>query len=216
MSARVAVGDRPSEVREVVRARWRHVRAVAAVRPPRSAPDRDHHLKPVPLSVPHEIVEVAEPVGRIERVRPRLGAARGDRAPVRDRADHRRVSGLRAGERSRSAGRPAERRVVVESDRHPRCGRGCRRRDCNDNTECQGRNSPPLQAPAWAAAGRSGLDAPRSHRLGTRTLSRRQAPSLDPSTRPVSRAASCLLLRSRRWSGSGRPARLGWDTPPRE
>ena len=100
-----------------------HVRRLAAVRPLRRAGDVDHHAQVVEPRLEDEVVEVVQLVGRVVAVR-RHRQASSARSRPRSRS-----CGSRMRPRTRQAarfcsraGRPAERRVVEEADRHPLCG----------------------------------------------------------------------------------------------
>ena len=128
VAAGVARREGAREILQVVDVPGHDVRRLAAVRPLGRAPDRDHHLETAQLRVADELIDVGEPVRRVEwvgRVRrarsapsstSRPGCARSLRS--RSRAWSSTCGSVRV---------PTEGDVVVEADIHPR-RRACDRR----------------------------------------------------------------------------------------
>ena len=75
IAAGVAGRDGPREILQVVDVPGDVVRRLAAVRPLGRAPDRDDHLETALLCVADELVDVREPIRRVERDWPRSSAA---------------------------------------------------------------------------------------------------------------------------------------------
>jgi hypothetical protein len=116
MSPGVAVGERLGEVGKVAGIAGGPVRLASAVRPGGRAPDRDQELHPARLRVPCQLVDVVEPIGRVERCRRILRAARGRVCPGHGRADDGGAGPPRPTEHRHAPGTPAERRLVLEAD----------------------------------------------------------------------------------------------------
>ena len=91
MRAVVAARQRPRKVRQVARAPRRDVLALAAVRPARGAPDRQHDGDPARGGVSNELVEIVEAVGGVKRVRRACGLAGSGSRPVDGRSHNRGV-----------------------------------------------------------------------------------------------------------------------------
>jgi hypothetical protein len=126
---RVAVREGRGEVLEghgIVR---RAVRRLATVRPPRRTPDRDQQLHPSLLRATDEIVEVVEPIRRIEWISSVLRAVRSRVPPHDDRSEERRAGISCAVEHRCPVGSPAEARVVLETDEEAPGHRGLRKHD---------------------------------------------------------------------------------------
>ncbi len=114
----------PGEVRQIGVALRQDVRLLASVRPLGGAPDGQEHLHAALLGAAHELVEVVEPVGRIERVGGVPRPFRGDVRPGYEGAHDRGVGSTGLVEHSRPVLLVAEVGIVVESDVHARVAEG--------------------------------------------------------------------------------------------
>ena len=116
VASRIPVSEGRGEVLEGGRIVRRAIRRLAAVRPPRRAPDRDEELHPSLLRAANEVVDVVELIRRIERIGRVRGPVRCRIPPHDDRSENRRARVPRAVEHLRPVGSPAEARVVLEPD----------------------------------------------------------------------------------------------------
>jgi hypothetical protein len=96
------------------------VRRLAAVRPFRRAGNRDQDLQAVLRRRADELVDVCELVGRIVAVERVRRLVLRDLRPVGEHVDDRGVRSLSGPQIRRPFSRPAEARIVEETDRHPR------------------------------------------------------------------------------------------------
>ena len=129
MTARVAIRERRGKVFEVGRIVRRTVRRLTPVRPLRRSPDRKKELHPSLLSAADEVIDVVEPIRRIERIGRGRRTGPGRVLPYDDRPDERDARIASPIEHRCPVDVPPKARVVLQADEQTSRHRALRRHD---------------------------------------------------------------------------------------